>query len=172
MKKKIDFILQEDSSRKLVFRFYPQKSSCHSFDDNPPKTWDEVYKVYYRYSIFRTWKDDGYTDTLFSSGCDECSIISCVADCIKLIVEGKRQITVTWRDEEHTSDILNREMGVIGAGVSWTINECKEPDTYEIILWRDNDVGYRFYIKKKRLKQFGLYLRRCCEYMLAHGRPI
>lgn len=48
MKRKIDFILRNDEGfYKDIFRFYPRSTFVHSFNDNPPKNWDEVYKVYY-----------------------------------------------------------------------------------------------------------------------------
>ena len=48
-KRKIDFVLEESDTAKLIFRFYPRRSSCHSFGDEPPKDWSDVYKVYYSY---------------------------------------------------------------------------------------------------------------------------
>ena len=50
-KRKIDFVLEESDTAKLIFRFYPRRSSCHSFGDEPPKDWSDVYKVYYSYSV-------------------------------------------------------------------------------------------------------------------------
>ena len=51
-KRNIDFVLYEDEDKILTFRFYPRQSSCHSFDDKLPIKWEEVYKVYYSYSVF------------------------------------------------------------------------------------------------------------------------
>jgi hypothetical protein len=57
-KRKIDFIIKEDKFDKIVFRFYPRLSSCHSFGDEPPKSWNNVYKVYYYYKILNIYKED------------------------------------------------------------------------------------------------------------------
>ena len=42
MKKKLDFILEQDEDERLVFRFHPRSSHCHSFNETPPKTWEEL----------------------------------------------------------------------------------------------------------------------------------
>ena len=61
-KRKIDFVLRESDTSKLIFRFYPRRSSCHSFGDEPPKDWNDVYKVYYSYSIIQVYKEDNWVD--------------------------------------------------------------------------------------------------------------
>lgn len=170
-KSKIDFIIHENGYEKITFRFLPQQSSCHSFGDNPPTKWEEVYKVYYAYKIFVSWKDDNYRKELFSCSCDECSIIDEVAGRIKHIVEGKKSITVNCYGKDYVIKLLNNEILPCGDGVSWTINKLRG-NTYEIVLWGYNEVGYRFHLNKDRLKEFGEYLNECCEYMLAHGDPI
>lgn len=171
--RKIDFILYEDKDEVLIFRFYPRLSSCHSFNDIPPTKWEEVYKVYYSYKIFKRYKDDNYTYILFDCGCDECSIIDEVAERIKYIVDDKKEVTIThMKNKEYTVELLGKEVIPRGDGVSWIINEYKQHDIYEIILWNFDETGYRFYLKKDKLKEFGKYLNECCEYMLAHGDPI
>ena len=47
----IDFIIKEDEYEKIIFRFLPRESHCHSFSDEPPTCWRNVYKVYYAYEI-------------------------------------------------------------------------------------------------------------------------
>ena len=58
-RRKIDFFIHDNIHEKLIFRFYPRQSHCHSFGDEPPKSWNEVYKVYYAYSIIQQYKDNG-----------------------------------------------------------------------------------------------------------------
>ena len=175
-RKKIDFVLYEDRDEKIVFRFLPQQSSCHSFGDKPPKSWKEVYKVYYNYKIFWRWTEDNDVYELFHSHCDECSIIDGVAARIKHIVEGKETITVNRGDDKYVIKLLGEEMLPCGDGVSWTINKLhtrtQKEKWYEIVLWDSNEKGYRFKLRKDKLKEFGEYLSKCCEYMLAHGDPI
>lgn len=170
-KRKIDFVLYEDDYETVIFRFYPRQSHCHGFHDFPPTHRGEIYKVYYSYSVFSRWTDDSSVETLFSCSCDECSVIDEVAARIKLIVDGNKSVTNVFDDEEYTIELLNNEMRPFGCGVSWTIDERNE-DLYRIMIWNYDNTGYRFYLHKDKLKEFGEYLNECCEYMLAHGEPI
>ena len=173
---KIDFVIHEGNDEILIFRFLPQQSSCHSFNDNLPTKWEEVYKVYYAYEIIKMWKDDNSIEQEFYCGCDECSIIDEVSARIKYIIEGKETVTVNHNDKEYVIELFNKEIYPFGDGVSWTINKIinmwDDEVGYEIILWKYNHYGYRFYINKDKLKEFGEYLEECCEYMLTHGDPI
>ena len=170
-KKKIDFVLYEDDDEMIVFRFRPRQSNCHSFNENPPESWREVYKVYYSYVIYKRWKDDNFHTVLFDCYCDECSIIDVVASTIKRIVNGEKTVATRCMGNEHIIELLNNEIMPFGVGVSWIINECRQPDLYEFVLWDWCDKGYRFYLEKDKMKEFGEYLNECCEYMLAHGDP-
>lgn len=177
-KRKIDFILEEDEDSKLIFRFYPKRSTCHSFNDVPPTSWEEVYKVYYSYAIFRSYKDDTYINMLFNCECDECSIIGEVAARIELIVKGERKFKgIDALGEKYTIKLLDNEVYPFGSGVTWNISEYrgsggKEGKLYRVLLWDYDDTGFRFDINRDKLKEFGIYLNECCEYMLAHGCPI
>ena len=168
-KSNIDFILYEDEDEILIFRFYPKQSSCHSFDDKLPTKWEDVYKVYYSYSIFRRHKDGNFIDVLFECGSDECSVISEVAVRIALIAEDKKSVIL---DNGRFIELLNNEIYPMGDGVSWEIKECRTPNEYEVVMWDFDNTGYRFTLEKNELKAFGEYLNECCEYMLAHGDPI
>lgn len=56
MKQKIDFVLKNaEGFYRDVFRFYPKRTHVHSFDHNLPKSWEEVYKVYYTCGIIRQY---------------------------------------------------------------------------------------------------------------------
>ena len=168
-KRNIDFVLYEGEDEILTFRFYPRQSSCHSFDDSLPSKWEDVYKVYYSYSIFKRDKNDGFINVLFEVNCDECSVIDEVAARIALIVDGKRSVTL---DNGRFIELLNNEVQPMGDGVSWEIKECRTPNEYEVVMWDFDNTGYRFTLEKNELKAFGEYLNECCEYMLAHGDPI
>lgn len=170
-KRKIDFVLKEDEDDIFIFRFYPRSSSCHSFGSVPPTSWEEVYKVYYSYAVIQRWKDGGSSRILFSSGCDECSIIDEVAARCLYLSEGKKSVVRNFDGKDYTIKLLNNEMYPTGDGVSWDITKVGN-DYYEFTMFDWNDVGFRFAIKSDRLKEFGEYLNECCEYMLTHGDPI
>lgn len=173
-KRKIDYIIEQSDNKRLIFRFYPKQSSCHSFNDKPPKNWNEVYKVYYSYAVIRQikWKkeDQWESEVLFYEPCDECSIISDVAERCKLLSEGKTVFKGEYDGEKYSIKLLNNEMHPFGMGTSWTILKCDK--IYEFRLFNWNDIGFRFYLEKNELNNFADYLNECCEYMLIHGDPI
>ena len=171
--KKIDFIISENDYRKVIFRFYPRSSNCHSYSDIPPKTWQEVYKVYYHYKIICKYKLDNEITVLFDSGVDECSIIDEVASRLKLLAEGKTKHTwIDKNNESHSIKLLNDEIFPFGDGVSWVISRLYKTQKYSIMLFDYQNVGYRFVIEASRLKEFADYLEQCCEHMLENGDPI
>jgi len=171
-RKYIDFSIYDRDNEKVIFRFYPEESNCHSFGDEPPKSWDEVYKVYYSYAILQKFKNDPSPRTLFKEHCDECSVIDEVAARIKLIVKGQEIFHgKSPNGEEYEIPLLNKEVFPMGQGVGWVINKISE-DTFGIQMWNWNDTGYRFYLKKDKLKEFGEFLEECCEHMLENGDPI
>ena len=173
MKKKhrIDFTLYENDYSKIIFRFRPDLSNCHSHNDKTPKSWDEVYKVYYYYEIIKKYTDENRERTvLWKSGCDECSIINEVAARILLILEGKKKVEVEYANAKFTIKLFN-EIMPSGDGVWWKIDKLSK-DNYQFSMWNSAEVGYRFYLDKDKTQKFGEYLEECCEYMLAHGDPI
>lgn len=170
-KRKIDFVLNDNSLfGKTIFRFYPRQSSCHSFGDEPPKDYSDVYKVYFAYSIFEVDKEDGEHHMLFECSYDECSVIDEIAARIELICDGHETYT---NEKGYTFNLLNEDVYPIGYGVTWNIQKHKFiPDAYKIMMWDWDNIGYRFCLNKDKLKAFGEYLQECCDYMLAHGDPI
>ena len=184
-KRKIDFVLFEDDDEKIVFRFYPRQSSCHSFGDEPPKNHNDIYKVYYYYRILRFWKEeDGSIDRdcieLFDSDCDECSIIDEIGDRCLLLADG---IEVFKREDGKEIKLLNQSCYPFGMGVEWTItkhvrsafdweNGASDVITYTFTLFNWWNKGFKFILKEKDIKVFGEYLQECCNYMLTHGDPI
>lgn len=178
MKQKIDFIIKEDDSKRIIFRFYPRRSHCHSFNDIPPKNWDEVYKVYYHYSILLQHKKitnvdkvQYCTETLFESLTDECSVIDAFANVCKLVSSDSFKIK---KPNDKFEQLLFDEFTPHGNGVSWRILDVASHDNpfYEIQLFNHLHRGYRFYMHPSQLKCFAEYLLSCCEYMLAHGESI
>lgn len=177
-KRKIDFIISEDKKygERLVFRFYPKQSTCHGLNDSPPKSWDEVYKVYYTWAILLQMKDDEdsawETEVKYDCICDECSIIGDIGYMCKKIADGIFEEEFERSGKKYTTKFLDDEHIVFGDGTQWIIHqyEARNKDIwYEFYLWRFDDVGYRFYLPQSRIKEFGEYLEMCCEHMLENG---
>ena len=57
----MDFILNKNKYSCIKFRLYPRLSHMHSFDDEPPKDLEGVYKVYYSWCILEA-KNNCYSD--------------------------------------------------------------------------------------------------------------
>lgn len=171
-RRKIDFVISDNNYSKIIFRFYPRRSHCHSFNDKPPKEWIDVYKVYYAYSIIEQYKNDGKINILFNCDCDECSVIDAVAFGIKVLDAGKTYYENTLLDGRTVRvPILDNEIFTFGDGVTWILRK-RQNDFYEIDLFDFNDVGYRFFLSKDQLIKFGEFLNYCFEYMIVHGEPI
>lgn len=173
-KRFLDYIIYPGST-STVFRFDTEYSTCHSFNDKPPTKWEEVYKVYYYYQIVEMDMETGeIKKVLFDSHCDECSVLDEIAWICKYLSEGKKQITfLTCEDDpskNKTIRLLNKEIKPCGMGVFWTIRQPHKKFQFELFNWWDK--GYRFWIEKDKIGEFGKFLEDCCEYMLAHGVPI
>ena len=88
----LDFVLV-DGVRwvpRVIFRFYPCHSHMHSFDENLPKSYEDVYKVYYCWAVLERQVDDkgdpiGNSNRIFGMDCDECSAITELGGAIKEI---------------------------------------------------------------------------------------
>ena len=175
-KRKIDFILEDNEFKKVVFRFYPRQSSCHSFGDEPPKDYNNIYKTYYYYKIIKTYKgeDEHFHVVLFDSSCDECSMIREVAFRLKYLSEGKKKVEVKYHDDTYTVKLLDTDIRTFADCLWWKISEWQKgkKGSYKFELFRYDDVGYRFWLSKEKAYKFGENLNECCEYMLAHGDPI
>lgn len=185
-KKKIDFILEERDDYKLIFRFYPRQSSCHSFDEKPPTKPEDVYKVYYSYAIIEQcqWEpnEPWESEILFYQYCDECSIIDEIGQTCLLLSKGIEEFK---RKDGILVPLLNDCKHVFGMGTDWLItkhtcieygyeeeDEDIETIYYHFMLFKHNGVGFKFSLKKESVEAFGKYLLDCCEYMLKHGNPI
>lgn len=182
--RKIDYIIEQTKDEQLIFRFYPKKSYCYSSENEPPKSWADVYKVYYSYAIIKKSKfnpeDKWELEIMFYEYCDECSIIDEVGERCLLLADG---IEVFKRDDGKEIQLLNKRMIPLGMGTEWIISKriCVnygyeqkddiEETYYDFMLFNYDDKGFRFTLNEKNIKSFGEYLIGCCEYMLIHGIP-
>lgn len=181
-KRKIDYIIEQTYDERLIFRFYPKQSSCHSFGDEPPTKPEEIYKVYYSYAIIKQWKfnpeDIWKSEVMFYDDCDECSIIDEVGNRCLLLADGYETFE---RKDGEKIPLLDKTIYPIGMGTNWTISKKSWTD------WKDKNIkhtyytftlfdyfnkGFKFSINEEDMKVFGEYLLGCCEYMLEHGDPI
>ena len=159
---KIDYIIEESDSFKVIFRFYPQESSCHGFGDVPPTNWRNVYKVYFHYEIIEENLAFGESKVVFSSCHDENSIMKSIAKVMSAISN----------NEKEACKYLGEIYWALG-GVGWKIDEISSKlNQYRITLINDEDEKYELYCNNLELGYFADYLDKCCEYMLAHGDPI
>lgn len=184
-KRKIDYLIEQSDNERLIFRFYPRQSSCHSFGDEPPKSWFDVYKVYYSYAIIKQWKFNSdarwESEVMFYEHCDECSIIDEIGHRCLLLADG---LEVFKREDGEEIKLLNQRILPFGMGTEWTIlkRTCVEygyededdikHTYYDFMLFAYGDKGFRFTLDERNIKTFGEYLIGCCEYMLTHGDPI
>lgn len=175
MKRKLDFVICESDTYRMTFRFYPKKSHCHSFNDEPPKTWLDVYKIYYSWAILKQLKNENgnieKTVILFMAHCDECSVIDEISARCNLLSRRIEQVKRKNGDENYKIKVLNRECYPMGMGVSWIIRKTRNK-SYIFEVWNFSNNGFRFELPHKRIKEFGEYLLMCCNYMLEHGEPI
>lgn len=175
MKRKMDFTLMEDDYRKVIFRFYPRQTFVHGFEiDYCPKTWEEVYKVYYSFAIIQYYKDDNgnieteSADRLLYMYCDECSQIPNLKEIIEYIMNNDDYVydyptigqpAIDWK--------ISKRKGVY----EWKDNEPYEYYNFEMF---DNwlNVGYRFTLDRKQVEEFCKYLDKINQYALEHSVPI
>ena len=121
-KRKMDYIIEQSDDERLIFRFYPRQSSCHSFGDEPPKDWNDVYKVYYSYAVIKQWKfeseDQWESKRMFYENCDECSVIDEVGERCLLLADG---VEVFKRNDGKEIQLLNQCILPFGMGTNWTL---------------------------------------------------
>ena len=169
MKKRIDYIFDEDDYERKIFRFYPRRSHVHGFGDKCPQSWDEVYKVYYTWAIIHQFKFGESTEskwesyTVFTMDCDECSALGDVPNKIKNLKIGEKT-----------------NFGAMGNGAEWNIKYCDgnkyflySKPYYIFTVW-DNftNQGYRFDLFSDEVHQFSKYIEYVQDYMLKHSEPI
>lgn len=170
MKRKIDFVLRDfPGIYRDIFRFYPRRSHVHSFDDDQPKDWSEVYKVYYSWAVIRQiYNDDssGFipeeSEVLFRMDCDECSRLPDLQEMIRKVI--------------HTG--LNCNLMVHGQpAADWNISKNESlvdiPASYEFQVFNNwTNQGIRFALNKEETLKFIDYLERINQYALDHGEGI
>ena len=178
--KHLDFVIYEDDDEKVVFRFYPRQSHMHSFTESPPKSLEDVYKVYYSWGILRYQKrEDGtleQAERVFYMYCDECSALEHLEYVIRHTLRYRKRRT--------------QALSFGCPGSTWTILyypimdwnwENEEDDKHEIldqslitceVFNNYSNLGYRFYMNRSTAFAFCDYLHAINQYMLENSEPI
>lgn len=157
-----EFILFEDDEYRIVFHFFTRDSHCHSFNDDPPKNWDEVYKVYYSWSITDELLDENgevmESNELFDIPWDECSRITDLPLYIKDVI--------------YNEDV-KAHLAPLGQPASdWYIHRVGK-DAIKCTVWNNPlNVGYRFKLSEGKAQEFAWFLDDVNQYMLEHGEGI
>lgn len=173
MKKKFDFVIEDDKGfYRDIFRFYPRYTHVHGFHDEPPKTWEGVYKVYYSWAIIRQYYDDDiedkieYSDKLFEISYDECSQIPNLSGIIKNVMEtGETFDYPTFGQPAGDWKVEQRK------GNSKLDDEDYEYYNFEVFNNWTNQ-GYRFIFDKEKTLKFCDWLDMINQYALKHGEGI
>lgn len=178
MKRKFDFVLFQNNYHRDIFRFYPRDTHVHSHNDNPPESWDGVYKVYYSWGIIRQYLD-GYgkvesenSQRLFYMPCDECSRIPELSAIIKWVMDSGETYDHRTPGQPAGDWCITRRKG----RYEWWQLEHKYHENYEYYNFQvfDNwtDQGYRFTLNKEETLKFCEYLDAINNYALEHGEGI
>lgn len=174
MKQKIDFILSENIhfGERYIFRFYPRRSAIYIDDSDKSVMFGDFY-----YSIIYQYRDDENSnwesDVKFCNECDEDSIIHDIGTvCINIsngIYEGSY---INSLGHKKSYSYFDREYHSFGECTSWIIHRGDDLGKiyYEFLLWRYDNVGYRFSLEENQMKDFGQYLIDCIEYMKVHNK--
>lgn len=173
MDKNWNYILNESNYIRTTFRVYPYRTFIHSFNDDRPKTWDEVYKVYYSWAIIHHYKDDNGKvepesgERLLYMYNDECSNVVNLHHIIRHVV--------------HTGEDFDYPTIGMPAG-DWKIEVRKGVSDYDNVPyehyyfsvfdnWLNN--GYRFIFDREKALAFADWLEKMNERALIKcGCPI
>lgn len=173
MKKKFDFVIKEDKGfYRDIFRFYPKYTHVHGFHDKSPKSWKNVYKVYYSWAIFRQYCNNDTENKikrskrLFGLSCDECSQIPNLSEIIKHVV--------------HTGETFDEPTFGQPAG-EWKVQQRKGYRRYDGAYYEYYDFevfdnwtnqGYRFTLDNIEVLDFCNWLDGINDYALKHSEGI
>lgn len=171
MERKFDFLIEcSPGFYKDFIRFYPRSSHVHGFHDDPPTSWNSVYKVYYSWSIVRQNYDDNNklcnSEILFSMPYDECSELPDLSERINKLVKVE------------SDDYIDYNSAFLSCG-QWIIrkfNGCYHSvrsKVYEYMVFdKYTGKGYRFYLNESLTKDFCGWLDKINQYMLEHSEGI
>lgn len=157
MEKNFCFLLKRNEYETVGFRFFPERSHVHGFGDECPKTWDEVYKVYYDWSIYITEFGRRSTFDIW----DEGSALDDVAEIITQLAAVDKADSVSLK--------------AFGDGADWDIRYYVDKEfnfrCFQFGVWNHNR-GFRFFLDRDDAVRFAAFIRKVLAYMLKHSEPI
>lgn len=174
MARKYDFVIDNwGDDYKTIMRWYPSTTHVHSFNDNPPDTWEKVYKVYYSWSILTHFYNDKgeiipeYTKKMFEMSCDECSRFPELANIIREIMKTGKEFNYPTLGQPAADWHIWKETGIR----AWKNNEPFEYYHFEVF---DNfyNNGFQFTLTKEETENFCDWLDKINEIALKNGEPI
>lgn len=163
---------ENEERKKLIFKigddmrfvFDPANTYVHGFENNPPKNWESVYKVYYAFKIQEKYpfSDNVKWEDVLVTTFDECSVIPYLPENLKKF------------DEVSQNNILKARP--FCDGIDWMIEKLGE--MYDKKIWYivnlfDDHKGCRFYLRGEEFDRFIEYLEFINDYAMRNcGYPI
>lgn len=173
-KRKFDFVLTENRIYRDILRIYPNNTYIHSFDDNLPETWDDVYKVYYSFAIIRQYfdynnqKNVKKSDVLLDINMDECSIIPDLPKFILYVIDtGETYDYSTLERPAAEWKIEKKSYTIQEVSLNEEIFEFHED--YNFVVFNNwTNQGYKFSFDKDTTLLFCNWLDKVNEYLYKH----
>lgn len=148
-------MLQYKLNDEVYITFRPNHTTIHGFDNNPPKNWNDVYKVYYSFSVDEKWEYEGDVQwyNLLDATCDECSCIPYLAEALECF------------DANAKHDVV--KLQAMGDGVDWEIEKFyfkfENKYYYNFKLFYGKK-GCRFTLSENEMYNFVVWLKYINEY--------
>lgn len=156
MESYFEFEIFETDNERRVIRFYPKTTHVYGFEDEPPKTWDKVYKVYFSFDVIHFDKYLETSKVVFNARCDECSALDTVAELLM--------------DRSFLADPVT-EIGALGYATQWVL--VPRGNYVLIVMYPLNGgVSYTFSVHEDRLLELAKIISEYLVCALANSEGI
>ena len=139
MRKFFEFVIFDTDTERRVLRFYPGTTHVHGFDDVPPKSWKDVYKVYLSFDVIHKDKEYNTSKVVYSARWDECSALDAVAETLLDPSLLEKPVQEVW---------------ALGYATQWIIVP-RESSTLITMYPMNGGLGYTFIVCTDRLAELG-----------------
>ena len=157
MRKFFEFVISEDEFERRVMRFYPKTTHVHGFGDEPPKTWDRVYKTYLSFAVLCFDKEYKKANVEYSARWDECSGLNTIAYWLEHM-------------DSFTEPFLH--LKVLGDATQWILTPHGDDRTIFTLYPMYQGSGCTFYLDNDRLHEFAGTINEYLEHSLQHSEGI